>query len=518
MANVQALLARLHALHLPTTELQPNGSFRRRQIPIFHHELQGALTPEDAFFRDLYTLIPEAGQQSVLSYLAASSGTEYSPAICTRITLASIPQTIRNRELVRDVDQNQFRSGVIEIGESVSHAEILVDMCRGFPTCRVVYVVPNVENLQTVRREVHAAGFHNTLDVSNGRPPMGFNENEDDHVEALRSIQLVFSTPTNCAVLHETAAMELEKFHFVVFSDLGRIQSLLECGLTASRDNRFRLFVIQETTSPSARNEYIQCLALMTCGPDRYRIPASGEIPAVVSSHMVCNPVPIRSLQADDTNLVNIHRRLTECSLRNSLITKVAKAIDGDETDLQEPLLRNWLANRPSESEISTVIVVRNLRQAAGIIQQLQGFQIYMPFGTSGLPETLRPQHRQSVGDNLTPSPTSKRLICPACFMDDVFAVSMPTVVINAVGGSDALALPELWFRTTIATQRLVIDFADQSNELLGMHTRRRAKQYESAKIYRLEPDRHPALVATNRPIDELLKIMSRPTNRRSTR
>lgn len=457
--NGRLVKTRQSLLHMHPSEDDPS----RQQMPLLEY----------------YT--PFCGLLEPLSYLIDSAGTEIRLPFIHRSTLQP-PQTadVINHSVTGMMHARPW--GIVEMGSGVTQAEVIVDVCRGFPNARVLVLGPHIDPLARVCQSIHeTAPDITSVDVTRGVHTPECPDPDADEDEIVRA-QLVFTTYLNAGVLHDTEGTAYNLFDIVLCLQPELIQGHHNTLFLYGDNIRFRHFGLLSVDRRLSTPERHQLMNVF--GFRRVRIPASGYARSAVSFVSIRNARRARNVTTRNQPHQNL-MRLQSDRQRNLLIAEWAMDLAGPRSTPIDDPVGSWVSGNTDPNEpLTIVIVASDSRQAARLASVLPGWpvlEVDVPTGAEVL---------QNLP--LTPGGLIERIICTREAMERLPTECNPNIIINATGGPYALQLPTRWMRHRLGTpmhnrRRLIVDLDDRGTRLTGIWSQSRFQGYEQNDVFRFD-------------------------------
>jgi hypothetical protein len=422
---------------------------------------------------------PMIGLAEVLLNLASRRGTKISPPWLPVLPLPRPELThLVNPAAGRFIESHN--TGLIEIGHGVTTAEILIDICRAYPTTRVLVLGAHIAPLSRLCRSVS----NSQSGISAGDLSRGTVAVRRGRLRWVDTSQLIFSTYTNAILLDDFVGLPYTCFPIIVCLQPQLIRAEQNVDFLLGPNPRYRLYGILPADHKLADTDSDQLVNVF--GIRRLRLPASGSERTAVNWIAIRNIKAPRNFDSRARVSENI-QRLHSCSHRNRLLGDLAIKLTGPEWRSCDGLIGAWLAAEDQSAAPPLVVVAAD---GENQIRNLKKLLTDWPVVDSSQRGTnLADWRSHSTGDG-----RSRGIICRADSLVRLASDFEPAVIIHAVGRPDALSLPQRWLQHPAAggtrSRRLIIDFFDRATDLTKEWSRVRLSEYVKKDIYKYNPER----------------------------
>lgn len=371
--------------------------------------------------------------------------------------------------------------GTVEMGSRVTQAEVIVDVCRGFPDAHVLVVGPHIDPLARLCRTIRqSAPDISSIDASRGERTAECPDLDADEGEIVRA-QLVFTTYLNTGVLHVTEGTPYSSFDIVLCLQPELIQGHNNTQFLSGADIRFRHYGLLSVDRPATPERH---QLMNVFGFRRVRIPASGYARTAVSWVNIRNRKRLRNFNAANPPHQNL-RRLQSDVNRNQRIARLARNLVATPNNPIDDIVGAWVSQNTAPTEPLTVLIAASdSTQAEGLTSMLPEWPIFDASGTTNA-EAL-----QNLP--LTIGGLIQRMICTREALEQLPVECNPNIIINATGGRHALRLPTRWMQHPLGTplhnrRRLIIDLDDSGTSLTKRWSQSRFRDYEANDVFRFD-------------------------------
>ena len=370
--------------------------------------------------------------------------------------------------------------GVIEFGGQITKAEMLIDVCHAFPTARVLFLSPHLQELNRMQRAIHAATTDiRALDTTTVRP---ISEGEVN--ESRRRPQIVLCTPERCVDVGAYCLTDIREFDIVVLSDSAKSINLYTSGFIDLERVQFRIFGFRQLGQ--MLSEYQSDLEVGFFGINRLRLPERGFVSSAVLTAQVENSYKIRNLWKDST-CADAVRLASLCTKRNDFVASVADGIYCRKR-ICDDLVQAWL-NRSCPESPAMLMIVHSLSQSVRLLQRLPEWSMYLPMGTpEDFATGLKRADCEVIKSRRVGMFTDKQsLICTGDAVGEILSFFDPHMILQANPGIGIPQFPATWLRHRHGEfrTRLVIDFSDQ-HRMLRQNANGRMRAYAGQDFLKL--------------------------------
>jgi len=421
---------------------------------------------------------PFCGLNETLTHLSDMANAELeSPWF----TYAELPQPQVSHMVNPAVGQLVYQHpwGVVEMARGVTEAEIIVDVCNGFPGARVLVMAPYIAPLQRLCRRIrNTSPDIVSIDVAAGYDSAERRNLDSDDEWRIMSARtrLVFCSYENATILHETEGTPHCQFDIALCLRPELIAGFDNTGFLSAVDIRFRHFglvAFDQRRSPAERHQLVNVF-----GFRRVRIPSSGYSRTAVSLVPIRGRHGIRNVKSA-TTAIDVLRRLQSSRERNSSITELARQLVAIELESMPRAIGQWLSLDHFREELPAILLVAgDPRQRSELAEMLPSWPVH---------DAVNGAWANAPGDSV------RMAICTRDDLRQLPVEFNPKLIVNAAGGPQAIVLPERWLQhhanSSFLSRRLVIDFADRGTEQVHHWSDQRFAQYAENDVFEFNAD-----------------------------